>query len=64
MELFKKTTTIDFMGQRKWAALISTLLFVGSVLALCIHGLNWGLDFTGGICKCIGNEKTHSSALK
>lgn len=48
MELFKKTTTIDFMAQRKWAALLSAVLFLASILSLIIFGLNWGLDFTGG----------------
>lgn len=48
MEFFKHNTTIDFMAQRKWAALLSITLFVLSMLSLAIHGLNWGLDFTGG----------------
>jgi preprotein translocase subunit SecF len=48
MELFKKLTTIDFMGLRKWTAILSSLLFLGSVIALIVFGLNWGLDFTGG----------------
>jgi preprotein translocase subunit SecF len=48
MELFKRTTNIDFLGLRKWAALLSSLLFLGSILSLIIFGLNWGLDFTGG----------------
>lgn len=36
------------MGQRKWAALFSIVLFVVSMAALIFHGLNFGLDFTGG----------------
>lgn len=48
MELFKKTTNIDFLGLRKWAALLSSLLFLASVISLIVYGLNWGLDFTGG----------------
>jgi len=49
MEFFKKQTRIDFMGLRKWAATLSTILFLGSIITLFINGLNWGLDFTGGI---------------
>lgn len=49
MEFFKKQTRIDFMGLRKLAATISTILFLTSVITLLINGLNWGLDFTGGI---------------
>lgn len=49
MEFFKKQTTIDFMGLRRWTAILSTLLFLASIASLIWHGLNWGLDFTGGI---------------
>lgn len=48
MEFFKQNTKIDFMAQRKWAALLSVLLFVLSIWSLILYGLNWGLDFTGG----------------
>ena len=48
MEFFKHNTTINFMAQRKWAAILSITLFVLSLAALAINGLNWGLDFTGG----------------
>lgn len=48
MEFFKQNTQIDFMAQRHWAAILSTILFVISMTSLIWHGLNWGLDFTGG----------------
>lgn len=48
MEFFKHNTQIDFMAQRKWAALISVILFSLSIISLLVNGLNWGLDFTGG----------------
>jgi len=48
MEFFKHNTNINFMAQRKWAAILSIILFSFSILALCVHGLSWGLDFTGG----------------
>src|SRR5579864_128283 len=48
MEFFKNKTNIDFMGLRKWTALLSMLLFAASILSLIVNGLNWGLDFTGG----------------
>ena len=40
--------TINFMGQRRLAALFSVLLVAGSVFSLATRQLNWGLDFTGG----------------
>lgn len=48
MEFFKHNTNINFMAQRKWAAIISIVLFLFSMGSLAFHGLNWGLDFTGG----------------
>jgi len=48
MEFFKHNTNIDFMAQRKWAAILSVILFSLSLLSLAVHGLKWGLDFTGG----------------
>lgn len=48
MEFFKKKTQINFMALRKWTALVSGILFVASITSLCVYGLNWGLDFTGG----------------
>jgi preprotein translocase subunit SecF len=48
MEFFKVNTKIDFMQQRKWAALFSVIVFIVSIGSLIINGLNLGLDFTGG----------------
>lgn len=49
MEFFKQNTNIDFMAQRKWAAILSIIMFLLSLLSLGLYGLNWGLDFTGGM---------------
>ena len=40
--------TINFMGQRRLALVVSTLLLLISIASLSINRLNWGLDFTGG----------------
>jgi len=48
MEFFKQNTNINFMAQRKWAAVLSICMFVFSLVSLGVYGLNWGLDFTGG----------------
>ena len=39
---------VNFMGWRKIAALVSTLLLAGAVASLSVNGLKFGLDFTGG----------------
>jgi preprotein translocase subunit SecF len=48
MEIFNPNSNIDFMGVRKWTALLSGIIFIVSLAALLINGLKWGLDFTGG----------------
>src|SRR3990167_3464634 len=48
MEFFKHNTTINFMAQRWWTAILSITLAVMSFIVLAVNGLNWGLDFTGG----------------
>lgn len=51
MEFFKQHTKIDFMSSRMRivTATFSALLFLSSIAALAIYGLNFGLDFTGGL---------------
>jgi preprotein translocase subunit SecF len=48
MQLFKKTTTFDFMGRRTMAVIFSATLLLISLGSLMTRGLNFGLDFTGG----------------
>ncbi|MDF1797031.1 MAG: protein translocase subunit SecF [Coxiellaceae bacterium] len=48
MEFFRPNTKIGFMRQRYIAAAFSIILFVASIAAIWINGLNLGLDFTGG----------------
>lgn len=41
-------THFDFIGHAIWAYLISAVIILGSLAALAINGLNFGIDFTGG----------------
>ena len=49
MKLLNKKTTIDFMGKRNLAFVFSAVLIVISIGTLTVRGLNFGLDFTGGM---------------
>ena len=49
MELFHHDLNIDFLGMRKVSIVISAILIVVSIWAVAVKGLNYGLDFTGGI---------------
>ncbi len=49
MEIFKETSKINFMGNRKTAMGISGLLIVLSLASIAFHGgLSYGIDFAGG----------------
>lgn len=54
MEFFRKTTHIDFLKIRGITAVISVVMVLLSSVALYNHGINWGLDFTGGIVVELG----------
>ena len=49
MEFFHKKTSYPFMAARKRWYMFSTVLLLGSLLALGIRGINFGIDFTGGV---------------
>lgn len=49
MEFFKKTPNLPFMEKRYWAYTLSAILIVGSIISLATRGLNFGIDFTGGV---------------
>ncbi len=38
----------DFIGKRKWAYLTSGVIILAGVASLVFHGLNYGVEFTGG----------------
>lgn len=48
MQLFSDTH-IDFIGKRRAALVVSVVLVIVSLAAIVTRGLNWGLDFTGGV---------------
>ncbi|MDE2272528.1 MAG: protein translocase subunit SecF [Xanthomonadaceae bacterium] len=49
MELFHHDLNINFLGMRKISIVISAILLAVSIWAIAVKGLNYGLDFTGGI---------------
>jgi len=49
MQLISTQTTIDFLGKRRIAAVLSAVLIVISIASLFTRGLNLGIDFTGGV---------------
>ena len=49
MEVFNPNSNIDFLGWRKVSLTISTVLIIIALGAIFTRGLNYGLDFTGGV---------------
>jgi len=49
MQIIPTKTHIDFMGKRRFAAVLSAVLIVISIGSLATRGLNFGIDFTGGV---------------
>lgn len=54
MDLFKIETRIDFMGPRMVFMGLSTLLVIAALVLLFSRGLEWGIDFTGGLLIEVG----------
>ena len=54
MEFFRKTPNIAFMQNRVWCYCISAVLILGSIILLAVRGLNFGIEFTGGVVVEVG----------
>ena len=56
MRLIKEKTSIDFLSptRRKVALAVSVILVIASFVSLATRGLEFGIDFTGGILLEVG----------
>jgi preprotein translocase subunit SecF len=59
MRLIKEKTSIDFLSpkRRKAALALSAVLVIISLVSLATRGLEFGIDFTGGILLEVGYEQ-------
>lgn len=49
IKFFPDVTRFDFMGRRWLGFALSLILMVGTAVSLSVKGLNYGIDFTGGV---------------
>ncbi|MBU6510580.1 MAG: protein translocase subunit SecF [Gammaproteobacteria bacterium] len=49
MEFFHKVPHINFLGLRKFTFAYSIAVLIVAIVSLSIHGLNFAVDFTGGV---------------
>ena len=67
MRLIKDKTNINFLGasRRKVALTLSLLLITASITSLATRGLEFGIDFTGGVLLEVGyNEPADLEAIR
>jgi len=59
MRLIKEKTSIDFLsaGRRKLALALSVILITVSITSIATRGLEFGIDFTGGILLEVGFDQ-------
>ena len=59
MRILSKKTSIDFLGQtrRKIALVLSAVFVILSLASLATRGLDFGIDFTGGVLLEVGYEQ-------
>ena len=49
MHIFRKTTSIDFIGKRKICYILSAIFIIGGITIFALRGdKNFGVDFSGG----------------
>ncbi len=48
MRILKNKTDFDFIGKRRIAVFISSVLNLAVLIGIAVFGFNWGVDFAGG----------------
>ncbi|HKV98116.1 MAG TPA: protein translocase subunit SecF [Gammaproteobacteria bacterium] len=58
MEFFHNVPHINFLGLRKFTFAYSIIVLIIAVVSLSIHGLNFAVDFTGGVTVQVSYPQT------
>lgn len=57
INFFRKETHINFIGARKIAFVISIVMCLASIVSVCTKGMNFGIDFKGGVLMELQSEE-------
>jgi preprotein translocase SecF subunit len=55
--LIRAKTNFDFLGKRRIALILSTVINVASLVGVLVFGLNFGIDFEGGIAMQVRSKE-------
>ncbi|MEI7037260.1 protein translocase subunit SecF [Fulvimonas yonginensis] len=58
MEIFNHNSNVPFLGMRRVSIAIAALLMLASIVLIFTKGLNYGLDFTGGVSIEVKYDRT------
>jgi preprotein translocase subunit SecF len=65
MEIFNHDSNIHFLGMRKYTVTLAILLMLASIGLIAFKGLNYGLDFTGGVSMVVDyNQSVEISEVR
>ncbi|MEO8998233.1 MAG: protein translocase subunit SecF [Rhodanobacter sp.] len=58
MEIFNHDSNIPFLGMRKYSIAIAIFLMIASIGLIATRGLNYALDFTGGVSMVVDYDQS------
>lgn len=58
MQIFNPDSKIPFLSMRKYSVALASLLAIAAVVLILGKGLNYGLDFTGGVLVEVSYQKS------
>lgn len=58
MEIFNHDSNINFLGMRKYSVAIAIFLMVASIGLIAVKGLNYGMQFNGGVSMVVDYQQS------